>query len=195
MAINWKYNASRRAYYDYRRDPDKRGIRYMADELSEFNIPYELTADSLEVGDRTLMRYEDGCISFGDSLYNSYNDALRWLIADNLDLGVSNLGNIVIKHVNFSPAPRKIDFTWESDRILARLIPAIKRIEQNTKKGTVYTTVIWEDGSKPTVVKKAEDDPNDPYFAVASAIAIKVYGSNSAFKREIEEKLEEINNE
>lgn len=195
-----------RAYYDYRRDLDKRGIRYMADELSEFNIPYKLTADSLEVGDRTLMKYEDRYLCWGDSLYSSYNNALRWLIADNPDLGVSNLGNIVIKHTNFSPIYERLEskvsfnprawtfpcFHDDQNRILTRRIPAIKRIELNCKKGNIYTTVIWGDGSKPTVVKKSEDDPYDLYFAVASAIAIKAYGSNSAFKREIEEKLEDI---
>ena len=65
------------------------------------------------------------------------------------------------------------------------IIPEIKRIEQNIKKGAIYTTVIWVDDSKPTVVKCAKGDTSDIYFAVASAIAIKVYGSNSAFKREI----------
>ena len=82
--------------------------------------------------------------------------------------------------------------TYNDTHIIAILIPAIKRIEVNCKKGIIYTTVIWEDGSKPTVVKKAADDSHDPYFAVASAIAIKFYGSNSAFKREIEKKLEDI---
>lgn len=70
------------------------------------------------------------------------------------------------------------------------IVPEIKRVERNIKKGALYTTVIWTDGSKPTVVKCAEGDPPDIYFAVASAIAIKMYGSNSAYKRMIREKGE-----
>lgn len=186
----------RRAYYKCEYNNHTRDITVMAAELSRFNIPYKLTINSLRVGDRTLMRYNYGTESYGrilpeDPIFNIYNHALSWLIADKPGLDVSEHGEIVIKHSGFSPVPRKIDFTWgcEASRFFGRIIPAIKRIEINTKKGVVYTTVIWADGSKPTVVKKSEDDPHDLYFAVASAIAIKVYGSNSAFKREIEEKF------
>ena len=63
----------------------------------------------------------------------------------------------------------------------------IKKIVENPLKGA--TTVIWSDGDV-TVVKRAEGDPDDPYFAVASALAIRVYGSNSAFKRLIDTKYE-----
>lgn len=70
------------------------------------------------------------------------------------------------------------------------IFPGIKRIERNIKKDAIYTTVIWTDGSKPTVVKCAEGDSPDIYFAVASAIAIKMYGSNSAYKRMIKDKME-----
>ena len=70
------------------------------------------------------------------------------------------------------------------------IVPEIKRIERNIKKDALYTTVIWADNSKPTVVKCAEGDSPDIYFAVASAIAIKMYGSNSAYKRMIKDKME-----
>ena len=188
---------SRRAYYDFETDFFNRDIKDMADRLHEVKIPYKLTADSLRVGDRVLMKHRNGSIvPYACSIFNTFNKALGWLITDEFGLDVSEHGDIVIKHTNFGPTVMepKIQFNWTHDpsRFFGRIIPAIKRIEINNKKGVVYTTVIWNDGSKPTVVKKSEDDSHDPYFAVASAIAIKVYGSNSAFKREIEEKTEDI---
>lgn len=63
----------------------------------------------------------------------------------------------------------------------------IKQIVENPAKRA--TAVIWNDG-KATVVKRAEDDPDDIYFAVASALAIRAYGSNSAFKKIIDTKYE-----
>ena len=44
------------------------------------------------------------------------------------------------------------------------------------------TIVFWEDGTK-TVVKRAEDEAHSDYAAVTAALAIKVFGSNSAVKR------------
>ena len=80
------------------------------------------------------------------------------------------------------------DYTHTTDQI-AKWVPLVKPIQLRIKNGTMYTTIIWSDGSTPTVVKRAKDDPNDLYFAVASAIAIKMYGSNSAFKRMINDSL------
>lgn len=53
-------------------------------------------------------------------------------------------------------------------------------------KSGLATVVIWQDGTK-TVVKCAKDETYSLYNAVASAIAIKIFGSNSAFKRMIEQ--------
>ena len=65
--------------------------------------------------------------------------------------------------------------------------PTIDKIKVNPAKNA--TTVLWTDGTA-TVVKRSEDDPDDLYFAVASAMAIKFYGSNSQFKKVINDKTE-----
>ena len=59
----------------------------------------------------------------------------------------------------------------------------IKKIQRNPKKNA--TTVIFENGHVE-VVKRNELDPEaDLYSVVAYAVAKYVYGSNSAFKRQI----------
>lgn len=52
------------------------------------------------------------------------------------------------------------------------------------------TIVFWPDGTK-TVVKRAPDEPDNEYVAFTAALAIKIFGSNSALKRIIAEKTEE----
>ena len=42
--------------------------------------------------------------------------------------------------------------------------------------------VFWDDGSK-TIVKRAEDEPDNDYNAFTAALAIKTYGSNSQVKK------------
>ena len=52
------------------------------------------------------------------------------------------------------------------------------------------TIVFWPDGTK-TVVKRAPDEPDNEYVAFTAALALKIFGSNSALKRIIAEKTEE----
>lgn len=56
------------------------------------------------------------------------------------------------------------------------------------------TIVFWEDGTK-TVVKISDSDMEDGkydiYAGVSYAIAKKLFGSNSAFKREVDRKVED----
>ena len=59
----------------------------------------------------------------------------------------------------------------------------INHIWVNKAKGT--TTVKFVDGDTVTV-RKSKDTPFDVYYAVASAVAEKIYGSNHAFQRIIE---------
>ena len=59
----------------------------------------------------------------------------------------------------------------------------IKKIQVNPKKNA--TTVIFEDGHVEVVKKSPEDVDADIYSVVAYAVAKYVYGSNSAFKRQI----------
>lgn len=56
------------------------------------------------------------------------------------------------------------------------------------------TIVFWEDGTK-TVVKISDSDMEDGkydiYAGVSYAIAKKLFGTNSAFKREVDRKVED----
>ena len=79
----------------------------------------------------------------------------------------------------------------DGDRIAERESLVPDRIVRNGRA----TIVMWNDGTK-TVVKCAEGEDESLYNAVASALAIKVFGSNSAFKsllknRTIEQKKKE----
>ena len=67
----------------------------------------------------------------------------------------------------------------------------IKKIQLNPKKNA--TTVLWEDGTYTVVKKSPGDDPADIWSVVSYALAEKVYGSNSAFKREIKGKVQNLN--
>ena len=67
---------------------------------------------------------------------------------------------------------------------------SIKKVIVNPKKNA--TTVLWADGTH-TVVKRSEgDEPADIWSVVSYALAEKIYGSNSAFKREIKGKVERM---
>lgn len=66
----------------------------------------------------------------------------------------------------------------------------IKKVVVNPKKNA--TTVLFEDGSHVVVRKHPEDPEVDLYSVVAYAIAEKVYGSNSAFKKELKNKVEQL---
>lgn len=69
----------------------------------------------------------------------------------------------------------------------------IKRVVANPSKNA--TTVIFMDG-EVVVVKKSPDDPEaDIFSVVAYAVAKRIYGSNSAFKREVVKHLEFIDKE
>ena len=61
----------------------------------------------------------------------------------------------------------------------------IKRIIQNPKKNA--TTVIFEDGEVVVIKRSAADPEADIYSIVAYAVAKKIYKSNSAFKRMVDE--------
>ena len=59
----------------------------------------------------------------------------------------------------------------------------IDKIVHNKRKRA--TTVFFNDGDI-IVVKRSKDTPHDIYNAVASAIAKKVYGNNTQFKKVLE---------
>ncbi|MCR5704223.1 MAG: hypothetical protein K6G85_06335 [Eubacterium sp.] len=64
----------------------------------------------------------------------------------------------------------------------------IKKVVVNPEKEA--TTVIFKDGTVEVVKKSPEDPEADIFSVVAYAVAKRVYGSNSAFKREVVNKVE-----
>lgn len=62
----------------------------------------------------------------------------------------------------------------------------VKSIEVSVDHNTIV--VIWDDGDK-TTVKRSEKDPDDIYMAFTAALAKKIYGSNSAIRRLINDKM------
>lgn len=69
----------------------------------------------------------------------------------------------------------------------------IKKVVVNPKKNA--TTVIFKDGSVEVVKRHPNDPEADIYSVVAYAVAKHVYGSNSALKRQIDDKVEVLKNE
>lgn len=77
-----------------------------------------------------------------------------------------------------------IDMNMEEEEM-----PYPEKIIRNPKKHA--TTVKWSDGTY-TTVRCSADDADDPYFAFCSALAKKVYGSNSKVQRFVKTKTEEL---
>lgn len=80
-----------------------------------------------------------------------------------------------------APAPttedilRKVDLAFGD---LTKKAPKPKRLVRNGRAMVVF----WDDGSK-TIVKRAEDEEDNNYEAFTAALAIKIFGSNSAVHR------------
>lgn len=64
----------------------------------------------------------------------------------------------------------------------------IKKVIVNPKKNA--TTVIFKDKSVVVVKRHPNDPESDIYSVVAYAVAKHVYGSNSAFKKQIDDVVE-----
>ena len=63
-------------------------------------------------------------------------------------------------------------------------------IPKRILKSGPCTIVFWQDGTK-TMVRRAADEADDDYSAFTAALAIKIFGSNSAVKRTVKNKLVE----
>lgn len=63
--------------------------------------------------------------------------------------------------------------------------PKVKRILKSGNR----TIVFWSDDTK-TIVKRADDEPDNDYAAFTAALGVKIYKTNSALKREIATKTE-----
>lgn len=77
--------------------------------------------------------------------------------------------------------PKYINFDWAYAKKNSKY--RIKKIQRNPKKNA--TTVIFENGHVEVVKRNDLDPEADLYSVVAYAVAKYVYGSNSAFKRQI----------
>ena len=80
---------------------------------------------------------------------------------------------------------------------LSGLNDAIERVKQRDNyfpkkiiKSGPCTIVFWNDGTK-TMVRRATGEADDDYSAFTAALAIKIFGSNSAVKRTVKNKLVE----
>ena len=70
----------------------------------------------------------------------------------------------------------------------AYVIKSIKPNKIIKDKSKCSTTVKWGDGHYTTVIR-SKDDQDDDYAAFCAALAIKVFGSNSAVKKTIKDLL------
>lgn len=119
---------------------------------------------------------------------------------------MSSDGELIINAEKIHPptwltvGPARINYSITEDRICSVSLCGnpkdkyqIKKVVVNPSKNA--TTVIFEDGTVE-VVKKSPDDPEaDIFSVVAYAVAKHVYGSNSAFKREVLKNLDFIDRE
>lgn len=78
-----------------------------------------------------------------------------------------------------------LSFTICNDVFGIKTIYTVLRI----LKSGPYTHVFWADGTK-TSVRRSPDEPDNDYAAFTAALAIKMYGSNSALKKMIRQKVE-----
>lgn len=79
---------------------------------------------------------------------------------------------------------------WEGiSNLIVGFVAPLFKVERIVKSGPA-TIVFWADGTK-TVVKCAPDEQPNDYIAFTAALAIKMYGSNTALKRVIAAKTVE----
>ena len=72
------------------------------------------------------------------------------------------------------------------DGILKSLYPMPKKVIYDPEAGV--TVVLWNDGKK-TIVRAAKDETPDIYDAFCAAFCKRIYGTNSALKRELKKIL------
>lgn len=85
----------------------------------------------------------------------------------------------------------RFDFSVDFSKLFFTTPEAFKKtftVSRILKSGP-YTHVFWADRTK-TSVRRAPDEDDSDYAAFTAALAIKLYGSNSALKRMLREKTE-----
>ena len=121
---------------------------------------------------------------------NEYGKIAKWQYHPNRCLGTKADVTIIDEGIGGKEdmPVDGISFAFNFDKLrIGYSSPKIDKIRVNPAKNA--TTVLWTDGTV-TVVKRSEDDPDNLYFAVDSAMAIKCYGSNSQFKKVVNNKTE-----
>lgn len=142
-----------------------------------------------------------------DELFDLFNDSVRAYISQNPQM--TDAVPCEIRLVSYKAISKSSEYEWYFNITLctdgkdsAQMVKSelnrtygvlsalrIQRIIVNN----LATIVFWEDGTK-TVVKISdadmEDGKYDIYAGVSYAIAKKLFGSNSAFKREVDRKTE-----
>lgn len=77
-----------------------------------------------------------------------------------------------------------------SEKIQKMFSNSADYIPKKIIKSGPCTIVFWQDGTK-TMVRRAADEVDNDYSAFTAALAIKIFGSNSAVKRTVKNKLVE----
>lgn len=100
-----------------------------------------------------------------------------------------NVSAITIPEYGFVPYADINDAIRISDARVEEMKKMKKKvcIDKIIRNGDA-TIVFWADGEK-TIVKRAEGESDSLYTAVTAALAKKVYGNNSKFKKMIEKKV------
>lgn len=104
---------------------------------------------------------------------------------------------VVDKNTIYNTCPLSSE---QQNKTLERFKKIYSAVKNETKKSPFdpkrilrsgpATIVFWEDGTK-TVVKCAADENDNTYAAFTAALAIKIFGSNSAVKKLVKSKTEE----
>jgi len=102
------------------------------------------------------------------------------------------------------PPIKNPTITWDipwNELFVESNIPSFKSIPPTKKKYIInvksikysgkYTTVTWNDGTK-TRVSCGENEQQSRYSAFCSALAIKIFGTNSQVKKIVETKDEQL---
>ena len=93
-------------------------------------------------------------------------------------------------HYELYSPPAKVYTDWEINLEIGTALRKEHKkiqIDKIIRNGTA-TIVFWADGEK-TVVKRSEGETDSLYTAVTAALAKKVYGNNSKFKKMIERQV------
>ena len=90
-----------------------------------------------------------------------------------------------IKGILYSPSKDSVKIK-DKDEADAIIFPGIERVKFNGPA----TVVFWKDGTK-TVVKRTEEDKDDPRVAILYAIGKKLFGTNSKLKRVLDSYIPE----